>query len=376
MSESRIFPSESPLLSEQIEVRCDAAFDDQLAVQWDHLLAHSSADSVFLTSGWLRAWHETFGQNRPLIIPQIRIDGDLVAAAAFHENNGAIEFAGTGPSDYSDVSISSEVEANVRTQLINKLLIEAKFAAQSCHHFRLGRIQPESELLRVMADPSFDLLATAVGDVIAAPYLDTSFVEERLRKKSLRRHEHGLERCGNVASATFAKAAEILPKLDEFFDQHVKRWQFSGEQSLFLQEHAREFYRRLTNRLDATGQIRFTTVRLDGRLVAAHFGFYHAKRFIWYKPTFEPDLAKLSPGEVLIKKLLELARDEGAQVFDFTIGNEPFKLRFASGVRELRYLHVTDSRAAAIARRSRAFVGRRVRALTNGVRSLNGIVGN
>ena len=374
MSESPILQSASPLLSERLAVRCDAAFDETLAAQWDHLLAESPADTVFLTSGWLRAWHETFGRTRPLIIPQIRIDGELVAAAAFHENNGAIEFAGTGPSDYSDVLISSKVEGNARTHLINTLLHEAKTVAQSLRNFRLGRIQPESEFLQLIADPSFELLATPVGEAIAAPYLDMSFVEERLLKKSLRRHERGLERHGNVASTTVATAAEILPQLDEFFAQHVKRWQFSGETSLFLQEHTREFYRRLTNRLDATGQVRFTTVRLDGHLIAAHFGFYHANRFIWYKPTFEPDLAKFSPGEVLIKKLLELARDEGAQVFDFTIGNEPFKLRFASGVRELRYLHVTDSRAAAIARRSRAFIGRRVRAMANGLRSLNGSV--
>lgn len=336
--------------------------DDALAAEWDTLLAISDANLVFLTSGWLRAWHETLGRDTTVRFAQVRHNGLLVAAAAFQISDGVVQFAGTGPSDYSDFVVRSDVDEAKRRDLTNRLLQAVRHEAPDVAHYKLGRLLPESRTLIVLPQ-IHGLYATAIGGV-AAPYMDMSLVDERLRKKSLRRHERGLERMGRVECTTAKTAEEILPQLDEFFfDQHVRRWDASGVESLFTKESSREFYRRVTRRLGPTGQLQFTTIRLDGAPVAAHFGFLHAKRFIWYKPTYEPSLSKLSPGEVLIKRLFELAQREGASEFDFTVGSEPFKFRFASGVREVVYLHITDSRLTAIARRGRSIARRTVMTL-------------
>jgi hypothetical protein len=140
-----------------MDLRCDTLFDDELSREWDILLAQSSADSVFLTSAWLRAWHETFGRYSPLIVPQVRTDGHLIAAAAFLLSNGVIEFAGAGPSDYSDFVTSRHIDDNLRIRAIDALLVEAKAAAQSFRYFRLGRVQPESETLKSIAEPQIEI---------------------------------------------------------------------------------------------------------------------------------------------------------------------------------------------------------------------------
>jgi CelD/BcsL family acetyltransferase involved in cellulose biosynthesis len=57
---------------------------------------------------------------------------------------------------------------------------------------------------------------------------------------------------------------------------------------------------------------------------------------MWYKPTFEVELARQSPGEVLLRQLLIAAHDEGAQTFDFGTGDEAFKHRFATRVNRVR----------------------------------------
>ncbi len=51
---------------------------------------------------------------------------------------------------------------------------------------------------------------------------------------------------------------------------------------------------------------------------------------IWYKPTFDISYAKRSPGEVLLKILLEYALEHDVAKFDFTIGDEDYKYRFAN----------------------------------------------
>jgi CelD/BcsL family acetyltransferase involved in cellulose biosynthesis len=343
-----------------VEVTFEPTMDDRLAAEWDELLANADANTVFLTSGWLRAWHETLGRDATVLFGQLRDRGRLTAAAAFQIADGIVQFAGAGPSDYSDFVITGLTTEERRADFTTRLLYLIKARVSGFRYFKLGRLQPDSATLRAISTAS-NLYATPIGRVVA-PYMDMSLVDDRLRKKSLRRHERGLERHGRVDCETSSTTEDVLPQLDAFFfDQHVRRWESSGVESLFTKESNREFYRCATRRLGSTGQLRFTTIRLDGQPIAAHFGFLHAKRFIWYKPSFEPAFSKLSPGEVLIKRLLEQAKREAATEFDFTIGGEPFKFRFASGVRDVVYLHITDSRLTAFARRGRALAGRTVR---------------
>jgi CelD/BcsL family acetyltransferase involved in cellulose biosynthesis len=316
---------------------------------------------VFLLPGWLRAWHETLGRGAELVVPQIRRRGRLIGAAVFAEAGGVLEFAGRGPSDYCDVVVAGDLEVAERRRLTTSLISAAVGAVRGFKWSRLSNVRVDSLTPEVVLGPGSGVFATEERR-IPAPAMDMAVVEERLAKKSLRRHEKGLAKRGALVVETHRRAERILPELDDFFDQHVRRWRGTEWPSQFRSPSQRDFYRRFTERLDETGVLRFTTVKLDGRLIAAHYGFLHAGRFVWYKPTYEPELAKLSPGEVLLKRLFELARDEQAHEFDFTIGDEAFKLRFATLTRQVVDLHLTRSPLRAIVRRARA-VARRLRGL-------------
>jgi CelD/BcsL family acetyltransferase involved in cellulose biosynthesis len=74
-------------------------------------------------------------------------------------------------------------------------------------------------------------------------------------------------------------------------------------------------------------------VLFNGAPLAFHFGFEYRRGFIWYKPTFDIQFASRSPGEVLIKFLLEDAIKKNLEEFDFTVGSESFKYRFANRIR-------------------------------------------
>ena len=124
-------------------------------------------------------------------------------------------------------------------------------------------------------------------------------------------------------------SAEILPWLESFFAQHERRWRETDSPSLFAQPAQRDFYRRLAACADAAGWLRFTVLLADSSPVAFHFGFAHQGSFLWYKPSFDVALARRSPGEVLLRQLILAAQAEGMQNFDFGLGDETFKRRFA-----------------------------------------------
>ena len=98
----------------------------------------------------------------------------------------------------------------------------------------------------------------------------------------------------------------------------------------------------------------FDALKAGDRDVAYHFGLYGAATFIWYKPTFDMNLQHEGPGEVLFKALVEHASAAGHSYFDFSRGDEPFKLRFANVQRRNRRLRHRLPISQAVARRIRA----------------------
>ncbi len=151
-------------------------------------------------------------------------------------------------------------------------------------------------------------------------------------KKSLKRHYNYFHKAGRLKFRNCHGPAEIGPYLDVFFEQHVERRAATDAPSLFLDPGMREFFRALVRSLPLEWLL-FSVVLFNDEPIAMHFGFEYGGRITWYKPAFDTKYAKHSPGEVLIKYLLEYALERNVQELDFTIGDEPFKYRFANHTR-------------------------------------------
>ena len=152
-------------------------------------------------------------------------------------------------------------------------------------------------------------------------------------KSSLKRHTNFFQKSGELRFYQCGSEAEILGYLDRFFDQHRARWAQTDSPSQFFDPAQRAFYKELVREIFPYGWLRFDVVLFNGAPLAFHFGFEYQRRFIWYKPTFDNQFASKSPGEVLIKFLLEDAIKKKLEEFDFTVGSEPFKYRFANRIR-------------------------------------------
>ena len=310
--------------------------------QWDKLLDKSSSNTIFLTAGWLHSWQLTHGKDSRLIIVQAFRFDQLVAAAAFENTAGVLIFAGKGPSDYSDLILSNDLNSSDEIEVVDALLDGAAKVADNFRYFKLGRVQEGSRPFQHLSSEHGKYRAT-VTNRTAAPRMDMRVVEEKLKKKSLVRHERKLGKIGELVYIHSKDSKEIYDLLEQLFDQHIARWNNTPYPSQFVGEISKEFFRQVVLNLGGSGCLRFSALRLDGKLVAAHFGFVHAGRYTWYKPSYDVSISKLSPGEVLLKRMLEAARCEEIGVFDFTIGNEAFKLRFATEVPMVEYFYVTSS---------------------------------
>ena len=328
----------------KFSTRVLSGFDDPSfgPAEWERVLATGQSDVVFLTWQWQSAWWKTFGRGELLLIAAER-DGEVVALAPLFTEAGMVYFVGSGGSDYLDfIGDISEPE------ILDALLNEARRRVRDFTGFVFYHVPDNSETGGRLQESASRLgLKIFEEGSQQAPALEMTGTNaiDAANKKSLVRHEKFFTRDGALKVSHLTRSEEILPHLDEFFAQHRERWAAMPYPSLFGDEAQQQFYRVLTTTAAEAGWLRFTLLEWQGRSIAFHFGFAYRGSFMWYKPTFAIDLARHSPGEVLLRQLLLAAIAEGAHTFDFGLGDEAFKSRFATRVNHVRNWGLYDPSA-------------------------------
>lgn len=326
-----------PAIYAKLKVQLLEGFSDPALdpAQWGRLLDASHPNTVFQTWHYQNAWWESFGRGRLMLLLAKR-GADPVLLAPLFWDCGMVFLVGSGGSDYLGLVGRAE-----DCQALTALLGAAKELSPQFLGFRFYHI-PDDSILP-------NLLRRAAGALGTVLYAEEDLLAPRLvfgsgpdsfeaaaSRKSLVRHENRLRRTGRIELHHTHRFDEIRPWLQEFFEQHIGRWAATSCPSLFIDQRQRAFYERLAAAGAEAGWLRFTALLRNGKPVAFHYGFFYAGEFLWYKPSFDYALAAFSPGEVLLRHLIIAAAAERASVFDFGIGDEPFKRRFCNAVRTVR----------------------------------------
>ena len=83
-------------------------------------------------------------------------------------------------------------------------------------------------------------------------------------------------------------------------------------------------------------------MKLDGKVLSTHLGFYDNTIFYYVLPTFDlGPYEKYSPGRVLLQYLLQWSIDHGLFVFDFTVGDESYKFKWCDS--KLKLFRISHS---------------------------------
>ena len=296
--------------------------------EWQQALSRGDSHVVFLTPEWQQVWWDVYGRGKLLLIA-VRTDNELVALAPLFADEGMVYFVGSGGSDYLD--FVGDVSA---PDVLEAILTAVREKVDGFVGFRFYLVPGRSRTGVLLGEAAKRLAFDFCDEgAIPAPVLHFDVpgaLEAAINKKTVRQAERFFERNGGIELSEMRTSDEILPHLDEFFAQHIDRWQSTPFPSLFLQERHRHFYRRLICEATGAGWLRFTRLEWQDRAIAMHFGFCFGGSYVYYKPAFATDLARHSPGNVLLRRLLLSAVNEHAATFDFGIGDEAYKQRFAT----------------------------------------------
>jgi CelD/BcsL family acetyltransferase involved in cellulose biosynthesis len=326
------------MVTTAVETRVLEGFDDPGfgRNRWGKLLADSDAETVYVTWEFQRSWWETLGRGQLLLIVAER-DDQPVALAPFYWESGMIYFVGSSfeldcldfVGDISDPEVLDALLETAREHVAKFLGFQFYFVPDGSH---TGQRLKQAAARLGLSCYEEDTMAAPVLDLVGQP----EFAQAATQKDSLMRYERLLRREASLEVRHMRDGEAILPHLDEFFQQHVARWDGRGNPSRFLYAKTREFFERLTQVAAGSGLLRFMRIDWCGRPIAFHYGYCHRSRYFWGVPSFAVDLARYSPGQILLRQLLLAAIEERASVFDFGTGDQAFKKRFATQINQVR----------------------------------------
>jgi CelD/BcsL family acetyltransferase involved in cellulose biosynthesis len=317
----------------QTEIHTTAEAFDALAGEWDAVLQQSSSNTLFLTRAWQKTWWQYLGDGE-LRVLAFRDDRALVGIAPlFFEENalGGVEVALVGckeVSDYLDFIFAAGHEAACFQALMDYLKGDE---APAWHTLGLCNIIESSPTLSILKD----MLATAgwnpvatFEDVCPVVTLPATFDEylAKLDGKERRELQRKLRRATEDVTITFATDKATLDKdMDDFIA--LMKASMVGKTS-FMTPRMERFFKAAAHAMLDAGMLQLSFLEVEGARAASYLNFEYDNAVLVYNSGLDPQkFSYLSPGQVLIARLIEKAIQDKRRAFDFLQGNEEYKYK-------------------------------------------------
>ena len=143
-----------------------------------------------------------------------------------------------------------------------------------------------------------------------------------------------------------AAIAALLPEVERVYRA---RDQAIGRKCALDSPDHRDFFRRVILDHAALGQVRLTTLHLQGRLAAWVLCFVEGGAQRMWSTRFDPAWDRMSPGKLAVEASVEHAIDTGSTVYDFMRGEERYKSSYANERAVAQELYAASGRGGAAA---------------------------
>jgi CelD/BcsL family acetyltransferase involved in cellulose biosynthesis len=162
---------------------------------------------------------------------------------------------------------------------------------------------------------------------------------------NLKRKEKKIEKAGRYALQFFERGSDWTTLFDQIETIETSSWKHEAGTS--LRPFEKVFYGELVATETGDYYPLLTLLTLDGAPLAYDLSIVGAGRGFCLKTSYVSEQSHLSPGIVLRAALMKRMFDEGLAEYDFLGNNEPYKLEWASGVRQETSLRIGSRRTSA-----------------------------
>lgn len=314
-------------------------FGEELKALW-RALEPISEHYVFQAYEWQRCWHETIGSQLLRISPWIGIvlDGNgepkVIFPFGIRRRCGVrvLELLGGAQGDYLGPLIHRDWLSNTGQMDAAWKLASMRLPSHDVQHFTKLPARWCHE-----RNPFLGLLKVTLQEHSYSASLPKTFDELRARlkpklKADTNRQRKRLAEFGKLEFQVLEDNAEWAHGIDAMISQKRERYRNTGVPDIFSEPLVQRFYREVPRTLASTGQIHLTVLKLNGEILATHWGAVYRDRFYFLMPTFAAARwGAYSVGRLLLESLLEWCVRRNLKSFDFTIGGEDYKKEWCDG---------------------------------------------
>jgi CelD/BcsL family acetyltransferase involved in cellulose biosynthesis len=324
---------------------------DTLAGEWNDLLRHSATNTLFLTREWQKTWWRELGDGDLRVITLRGDDGALLGIAPLFFSPGPtsgldgvdVTFVGCKEvADYLDFIVARGHAAECYQALVDYL---GSAGCPAWDHISLCNIPETSPTLSALVDLAHRCgwrTETKFEDVCPIIPLPATFDEylAMLDGKERRELQRKLRRAGRDAVVTWTTdAAKLDADMDDFIRLMVASM---PTKSNFMTPRMERFFHAIAHAMFDAGWLQLSFLEIDERRAATYLNYVYDDTVLVYNSGLDPQrFAQLSPGQVLLGRLIEQAIGEKRRAFDFLQGNEDYKYKFGGKDLKLYSLYIS-----------------------------------
>jgi CelD/BcsL family acetyltransferase involved in cellulose biosynthesis len=325
----------------------DASGFEILAEEWNELLHHSTADTIFLTLEYQRTWWQQLGEGELIILAARNDDAKLVGIAPLFTTinpQGQRTLATVGcveVSDYLDLIVAQGQEEMVYAALVDYLASPSAPAWDLLDLCNVHQDSPTLEVLPVLAQARGWSVSTARDDVCPIVQLPGTWEEylDMLEGKQRREIRRKLRRTGAETAQNWyivGPEHDLEAEVEEFLDLMAASAQDKAD---FLTPRMRSFFRQLARVAYDAGWLQLAFLQVREQNAASYFNFIYNNRVLVYNSGLDwRTFPKLGAGIILTAHCIRHAIEHGRETFDFMQGAERYKYQFGGQDVEVRRL--------------------------------------
>lgn len=170
------------------------------------------------------------------------------------------------------------------------------------------------------------------GDQRPVATRDAGLKRSGSTRKKLRQDWNRLAATGKLEAVDVRDPAEIGAALEAFLEMEAAGWKGNRGTALLSDPTDAAFARRLIADMGAIGQASVALLKLDGKPIAAQVLLYSARTAYTWKTSYDPALAKFSPGTLLVDWISTQLLDSNAvDIIDSCAVGNGFMANLLSG---------------------------------------------
>jgi CelD/BcsL family acetyltransferase involved in cellulose biosynthesis len=333
--------SDAPALSPAVSLDeiALAIYEDLAAIEQDWRAFEPHADcTVFQNFDWLACWQRHIGAReevKPAIVVGREADQILfILPLAVQARRLVRELVWLG-SDLCDYN-APLIAAGFSERIVDFVPLWQAIVADLRTHPRLScdliNLTKMPKTIGIQANPMLQLpVATNPSGAYLTHLSDNweTFYTAKRSSATRRRDRTKRKRLGEMGEVTLVNPAsdgEILGTLDKLMAQKGRAFGRMGVANLFARPGYAEFYRALVTHAATRELTHVSRLDVGATAAAVNLGLTYRDCYYHLLASYdEGEVSRFGPGAAHLRGLMQVAIERGLRVFDFTIGDEPYK---------------------------------------------------